>query len=518
MKIISWNARGLGNASAIRHLKLLNEQQQRPQVLFLIETKLALAHVLRLRNLLNFHNGFEVPRIGLAGGLILLWSDTVEPTILSSSQHHIDCFLRNDDNFRFHFTRFYGEPETHYRHLTWDLLDRLKSVSIQDPWLVMGDFNEILSHEDKSGGSLRSEHSMTAFRNVIDLCCLRPLDYTGVKFTWEKKSPGIKNIKERLDWAMINQHWLPCSKSIELEHLDFYNSDHRALLVSIYDNMDAQVSYVKRRCSRFRFKALWLEEKESYEIIKNAWKDIGSESAMTMVLKNISACSESLTKWSQNKFGCLKTEVYKAQKRVQKLNKEDDTSTEHYSILLQQETILDELLHREEIYWKQRSRVSWIQSGDANTKFFHSKANKRRKANKIKKIQDKYGILVNKDEDIENVIVDYFQNIFTSVGENNEALEQVLHTIDPSITDVMNSKLIRPFIANDVWDAIQSMGPDRSPGQDGISAMFYQQNWSTIGPMVTRAVLDILNNNGDISGQNKAAMYYHDILTLQNAN
>ncbi|PON59801.1 Endonuclease/exonuclease/phosphatase [Parasponia andersonii] len=73
----------------------------------------------------------------------------------------------------------------------------------RDPWLVMGDFNEILSQRDKSGSSY-----------VLSI--------------------------ERLGWAMINQHWLPCNKNIELEHLDFYNSDHRALLVTIQDQMDAQ--------------------------------------------------------------------------------------------------------------------------------------------------------------------------------------------------------------------------------------------------------------------------------------
>ncbi|PON40367.1 hypothetical protein TorRG33x02_340440, partial [Trema orientale] len=54
-------------------------------------------------------------------------------------------------------------------------------------------------------------------------------------------------------------------------------------------------------------------------------------------------------------------------------------------------------------------------------------------------------------------------NIFTLVGENNEALEQVLATIDLSITDAMNSELIHPFVADDVWVAIQSMGPNGSP-------------------------------------------------------
>ena len=35
---------------------------------------------------------------------------------------------------------------------------------------------------------------------------------------------------------------------------------------------------------------------------------------------------------------------------------------------------IDDLLEREEIMWKQRFRVSWLQHGDRNIDFFHRKA------------------------------------------------------------------------------------------------------------------------------------------------
>jgi hypothetical protein len=44
---------------------------------------------------------------------------------------------------------------------------------------------------------------------------------------------------------------------------------------------------------------------------------------------------------------------------------------------------MDELLYREEMMWLQRSRISWLQEGDRNMRYFHRKAVSRAKKNKI---------------------------------------------------------------------------------------------------------------------------------------
>ena len=52
---------------------------------------------------------------------------------------------------------------------------------------------------------------------------------------------------------------------------------------------------------------------------------------------------------------------------------------------------LNELLQKEEIIWRQQSRIQWMKEGDCNTKFFHTRASTRRKKNRINRIQDDQG-------------------------------------------------------------------------------------------------------------------------------
>jgi hypothetical protein len=47
---------------------------------------------------------------------------------------------------------------------------------------------------------------------------------------------------------------------------------------------------------------------------------------------------------------------------------------------------LVEVLEKEEIMWRQRSRIQWLAEGDKNTRFFHMWASQQRKKNRITEI------------------------------------------------------------------------------------------------------------------------------------
>ena len=136
--------------------------------------------------------------------------------------------------------------------------------------------------------------------------------------------------------------------------------------------------------------------------------------------------------------------------------------------------------------------------------FFHSFASSRRSNNTVRSLLNSEGVVVRDKQGLEHIICSFFEDLFSSSGSNADAIEQIVQTIPTTITVEMNHMLMRPFIDSEVLAALQSMSPDKSPGSDGMSAMFYQHYWEHIGTDVTDVVLGVLNDGHDMTKLNKS--------------
>ncbi|XP_039169978.1 uncharacterized protein LOC120294110 [Eucalyptus grandis] len=76
MKLLCWNCQGLGTPLTIQALRVL-ATQERPSIMFIMETKNQELKVQRIRRRLKFHNGFVVNPEGIGGGLALFWDEQI---------------------------------------------------------------------------------------------------------------------------------------------------------------------------------------------------------------------------------------------------------------------------------------------------------------------------------------------------------------------------------------------------------------------------------------------------------
>ena len=125
MSAISWNCRGLGNRLTVNALQRVVLEKD-PTLVFLIETKFDVTEMDGVKQKVERQQGLVVSSIRRAGGLALLWKNSLQVDILSYSPGHIDAIVSEEQGMKkWLFIGFYGHPETRKRSESWTLLEDL---------------------------------------------------------------------------------------------------------------------------------------------------------------------------------------------------------------------------------------------------------------------------------------------------------------------------------------------------------------------------------------------------------
>ena len=103
--------------------------------------------------------------------------------------------------------------------------------------------------------------------------------------------------------------------------------------------------------------------------------------------------------------------------------------------------------------------------------FFMQRPLKRRKQNTILGIWDNVGNWCGDQDSIARASISYFEELYTTAHPSQT--ESVIAPIPALVTPEMNSELSRAFTREDVVMAFKQLYPTKSPGPDGMSALFF---------------------------------------------
>lgn len=118
----------------------------------------------------------------------------------------------------------------------------------------------------------------------------------------------------------------------------------------------------------------------------------------------------------------------------------------------------EKLCKREEIFWKQKSRVRWLKEGEHNNRFFHRSKIANRTHNRISSIKDEDRHNHQSHVDIEAVLVRHVQGI---AQENSLVREPFIKDFTKHIPKLVsredNSNLNRPVMEREVSEVLKEM-------------------------------------------------------------
>ena len=100
-----------------------------PNLIFLMETLAKVEKVNRIKEKLGFMGLHIIDCNGHSGGLALFWQDSLSIFILGSQSNFINVKISLEQLGSWRCIGFYGYPERHQRHDSWQLLRHLFSLS-----------------------------------------------------------------------------------------------------------------------------------------------------------------------------------------------------------------------------------------------------------------------------------------------------------------------------------------------------------------------------------------------------
>ncbi|XP_008227624.1 PREDICTED: uncharacterized protein LOC103327111 [Prunus mume] len=348
-------------------------------ILFLCEPRNSGEKALNIATSQGFACVEIVDSVGFSGGLWLMWDDSrVHLDIIGTSDQSITACVSWKDQSPWLLTVIYANSSGFKREKLWEYLDFVATCH-QLPWLLAGDFNEMLGVDDKLGGA--SVNRLKGFKRWFDDNNMMDLGFYGAKFTWRNNK-----VFEKLDHAIFNM-------------------------------------------KPFRFEAIWLKHEHFNDLIAAVWGSSGSAIHKTLNL------IEPLKNWNSTVFGHLR------QKKARLLAHLDGIQRalcRGPNLFLKQLEIslmddFNEVLDHEALFWKQKSMINWLQGGDRNTKFFHLTTVIRSRRNKIERLKNSNGLLVKEAAGMKALAMEYFSGQFNQVQV--VVPNMVLPNLFPSISN-----------------------------------------------------------------------------------
>ncbi|KAL5781686.1 hypothetical protein ACOSP7_006715 [Xanthoceras sorbifolium] len=309
-----------------------------------------------------------------------------------------------------------------------------------------------------------------------------------------KGGGGSRNVQERLDHFFATNQWVNLFSGIKVEHLGFMFSDHRQISAKFVRGGPSGSGGGDRK---FRFEPFWLKDEECYSVICTAWGGFDSETSGRGLRDKLVMCADRLEKWSKVKFGSLKKAIDRKRCEINLLY-DRKQSEQVLNVIKSRERDLESLLSKEELYWKQQSRVDWLLAGDKNSKFFHRRATARKKKNQISSLLDSRGVRRESEQGMSSVVFDYFSDLFRSIQPSSSDFSAASSFLERKVDAQMVGRLGEAFTRAEVRSAVFEMGPNKAPGPDGFHALFFQKFWNVVGDDVSSVCLKVLNSGCSI--------------------
>ena len=133
-----------------------------------------------------------------------------------------------------------------------------------------------------------------------------------------------------------------------------------------------------------------------------------------------------------------------------------------------------------------RSKARWLEEGEKPFRYFFKLERERIQRNSIFSVLDSNDAEVFSHAEIEQEIVQFYSNLFSSESIDTFCKQTCLASIENHL-DFSQQQSCEGFLSlQELSDAVKTLNLAKSPGSDGFSVEFYLHFWEILGPLLLR--------------------------------
>ncbi|XP_020257721.1 uncharacterized protein LOC109834188 [Asparagus officinalis] len=366
--------------------------------------------------------------------ILILWDPRIfDVQIVKISDQQITCAIKSfDGRLDCVISSVYGFNQMEARQELWLELNQILQLIGSVHWLICGDFNAMISNDEKLGGAVLTNSDTRDFNNFITDCHLNHMKTLGCFYTWNNKQMTDTRVWSRLDRVLVNDQWINVFNSSHAEFLLPYFSDHSRALISIYEDcLQGKKS--------FKIFKMWTKHADSLPTVSEIWKYDIQGCTMYSVCTKLNMLKGALKVLNKRHFYNISEQVQRAKFVLEDTQKKLQNNPLDPMLICQEKENIssyNKFMDCEVSFYQQKARVAWSMHGDRSTSYFHAVAKRNRHKNNVR----------------------------------------VLYIIKsrPCLLESQIKKLSKPVSKEEIKVAIFSMSNNKAPGPDGYSVLFFK--------------------------------------------
>ena len=480
MIILAWNIRGLNSPLKQQEVATILTKKK-VDVGALIESKLSGTKLDQLsKRRFKRWNIVSNATSSSKARIVVIWNpNTVMIEVLDISEQGINIRI----NSLIHQTSFcicfvYGYNSIVLRKMLWANLRQWKPV---EPWLVIGDFNSVLSLNDRNESALVTAYETSDFYSCCRDLGLSDLMYSGCHFTWNR---GLSWSK--IDRVLANPLWSMPSLPTSVHFCPPGGfSDHSQMWVEVLGDLP-----MGRRC--FKFFNMWTKHDKFLQVVAEHWSISLTGCPMYVLCKKLKYLKPHLKSLNQLHFSHISERVARVVSDLSRVQQQRHVNLECRHLLEQENQLRRELINlksSEKMFFSQKLKYKFLEDSDKGSKFFHSLMNQRNRINFIAAIQNENGQLSSSLEEVGDIFVNYFHNLLGAAKETDQPEDLVVSRGSKLNVDQFGA-LLAPVTSTEINDVVFNIGNDKAPGPDGYSSLFFKAAWNIVGNDVCDSIKD----------------------------